>query len=251
MWILTYLKSSIGRKQTMGVAGALLVGFLVGHLLGNLQLLNPNPAAAQTAYNAYTKFLTGLSPLLQIIECGLVAILAWHVAVASWLKLQNLKSAGTSRYAVSATVGPATPASYTMYCSGSIIFVFIVLHLAVFKFGTYYLFQDAKGDVIRDMWLTTVQFFAHPLYTALYVAALLVIGLHLFHAIPSLFRTFGLDHPKWTPAFTVFGWLVAAALGLGFAGTAVGTCVLAHTDAGKAQIQKALDAQPALAQLKK
>lgn len=251
MWFLQYLKSSIGRKQTMGVAGAALVGFLIGHLLGNFQLLNPDPAAAQTAYNAYTKFLTGLKPLIWFIEAGLIGIFAWHVGIATWLKWQNRKAAGSGRYAVSATVGSATPASYTMYCSGSIIFLFAVAHLAVFKFGTHYLYQDAKGDLIRDMWLTTVQFFGNPVYTALYVGALLVVGLHLFHAIPSLFRTFGLDHPKWTPAFTLCGWLLAAALGLGFAGTAVGTCVLARTEAGKAQVQKSLAAQPVLEKLKK
>ena len=48
-WVGTYLASSIGRKQVLGVAGALLVAFLAGHMVGNLSLLNPDPAAAQAA----------------------------------------------------------------------------------------------------------------------------------------------------------------------------------------------------------
>lgn len=248
MWFLDYLKSSIGRKQSMGVAGVLLVGFLAGHLLGNLQLLNPDPAAAQAAYNAYTRFLTGLKPLIWFIELALLAIFAYHVAIASWLKLENRRARGRTRYAVSASLGDATPASTTMYATGTVVLLFVVSHLVVFKYGTHYLYTDAQGEVIRDMWLTTVEFFGTWWCTALYGLGLLAVGFHLFHALPSLFRTFGLDHPKWTPAFTLVGRLVALALAGGFIGTAAATCALAHTPAARAQIQKAYAAQKAFAQ---
>ena len=246
MWFLDYLKSSIGKKQTMGLAGLGLVGFLAGHLAGNLQLLNPDAAAAQAAYNAYTKFLTGMKPMIWFVEAGLVGIFLYHAALATKLKLENLKARGKSRYAVNAHVGSATPASYTMYVTGSAILLFAVLHLAVFKFGTHYLYVDAKGDLIRDMWLTTVLFFGNPVYMGLYVLALLAIGAHLFHALPSLFRTFGLEHPKWTPIFTAAGMLAAAAISAGFVGTAVGTFALTKTNATQAQIQKAQAAQTVL-----
>lgn len=246
MWFLDYLKSSIGKKQTMGLAGLGLVGFLAGHLLGNLQLLNPDAAAAQAAYNAYTKFLTGMKPMIWFVEAGLVGIFLYHAALATKLKLENLKARGKSRYAVNAHAGSATPASYTMYLTGSAILLFAVLHLAVFKFGTHYLYLDAKGEIVRDMWLTTVQFFGNPVYMGLYVLALLAIGAHLFHALPSICRTFGVEHPKWTPALTAAGMLAAAALSLGFVGTAVGTFALTKTDATKAQIQKAQAAQTVL-----
>ena len=246
MWFPDYLKSSIGKKQTMGVAGLGLVGFLAGHLLGNLQLLNLDAAAAQAAYNAYTKFLTGMKPLIWFVEAGLAGIFLSPVCVATKLKLENLKARGKCRYAVNAHVGSATPASYTMYLTGSAILLFDVLHLAVFKLGTHYLYVDAKGDLIRDMWLTTVLFFGNPVYMGLYVLALLAIGAHLFHALPSICRTFGVEHPKWTPALTAAGMLAAAALSAGFVGTAVGTFALTKTDATKAQIQKAQAAQAVL-----
>lgn len=247
MWFLDYLKSSIGRKQSMGVAGVLLVGFLAGHLLGNLQLLNLDPAAAQAAYNAYTRFLTGLKPLIWLIELALLAIFAYHVAVATWLKLENRRARGRTRYAVSASLGDATPASTTMYATGSIVLLFAVSHLAVFKYGTHYLYLNAEGEVVRDMWLTTVEFFGAWWCTALYGLGLLAVGFHLFHALPSLFRTFGLDHSKWTPAFTLVGRLAAVALAGGFIATAAATCALAHMSAAQAQIRKSHDAQKTLA----
>ena len=175
-WVGTYLASSIGRKQVLGVAGALLVAFLAGHMVGNLSLLNPDPAVAQAAYNAYCQFLTGLKPLIWFVEAGLAAILFVHVALALVLKLGNRRARGAARYAVVSHAGQATGAAYTMFASGAVILVFLVQHLVLFKFGRWYFYRNAAGEIVRDMWLTTVETFANPVWTALYVAALLVAG---------------------------------------------------------------------------
>ena len=245
-WVGTYLASSIGRKQVLGVAGALLVAFLAGHMAGNLSLLNPDPAAAQAAYNAYCQFLTGLKPLIWFVEAGLAAILFVHVALALVLKLGNRRARGAARYAVVSHAGQATGAAYTMFASGAVILVFLVQHLLFFKFGAWYLYQNAAGEIIRDMWLTTALTFQNPVWTAAYSVALLVAGAHLVHAIPSLFRTFGLVHTRWTPLFNLFGRCAAAAIVGGFVVTAIGTCALMHTDKGERQIKKALADQPRL-----
>lgn len=251
MWFVDYLKSSIGKKQVMGFAGFLLAGFLLGHLLGNFQLLKPDPASAQASYNAYTKFLTGLKPLIWIVEGVLAALFLCHVAVATKLKLENRGARGKSRYAVSARAGGPTPASSTMYLTGLAVLVFVVLHLAVFKFGHHYLYLDEHGEVIRDMWLTTVLFLGDPLLMGLYVADLLVLGIHLFHALPSFCRTFGLVHTKWTRPFTALGRLTAVFLTLGFVGTALGTFALTRTESVQAQIKYAQSSQPALEALQR
>lgn len=245
-WVGTYLASSIGRKQVLGVAGALLVAFLAGHMAGNLSLLNPDPAAAQAAYNAYCQFLTGLKPLIWFVEAGLAAILFVHVALALVLTLGNRRARGAARYAVVSHAGQATGAAYTMFASGVVILVFLVQHLVLFKFGRWYLYRNAADEIVRDMWLTTVETFANPVWTALYVAALLVAGAHLVHALPSLFRTFGLVHPRWTPLLNAAGVCVAGAILGGFIVTAAGTCALAHRPVTQAQIEKARAAQPAL-----
>ena len=133
-----------------------------------------------------------------------------------------------------------------MFASGAVILVFLVQHLVLFKFGRWYLYRNAAGEIVRDMWLTTVETFANPVWTALYVAALLVAGAHLVHALPSLFRTFGLVHPRWTPLLNAAGVCVAGAILGGFLVTAAGTCALAHRPVTQAQIEKARAAQPAL-----
>lgn len=246
-WLAGYFSSSIGRKQTLGLAGLGLVGFLGGHMAGNLQLLNPNLAAAQASYNAYAHFLTGMKPMIWFVEAGLVGILAVHAVIALWLKLSNRKASGASRYAVTARKGDATPAAYTMFASGVVILAFLVQHLLFIKFGTHHLYEAADGSVIRDMWLTTVQTFANPWWTLFYVASLAVAGAHLAHALPSLFRTFGIVHARWTPLFNIAGVMAAVAIIGGYVVTAAGTCALMNTKDGKALIQKSLAAQAQLA----
>lgn len=245
-WILVYALSSLGKKQMLGVAGACLVGFLGGHMLGNLKLLNPDPVAAQASYNAYCQFLTGLKPLIWIIEAVLVAILAVHAGLALKLKLENRKARGKIRYAVTARKGDAPLASYWMFSSGVLVLVFLVQHLLFIKFGDWYLYRNAEGEIIRDMWLTTIQAFANPWWTALYVLSLLALGAHLVHAIPSLFRTFGLAHRRWTPLFTLAGRLVAVVVILGFAAGVAGAGIQAQTERGRTLIQSSLDAQQTL-----
>ncbi|MGN0888905.1 MAG: succinate dehydrogenase cytochrome b subunit [Kiritimatiellia bacterium] len=245
MWVRGYLTSSIGKKQVLGVVGAGLVMFLAGHMVGNLPLLNPDVAASQAAYNAYCRMLTGLKPMIWFVEAGLVSILLLHAGLALILKLGNSQARG-GRYAVVRRKGDASFATYTMFASGVIILVFLVQHLLFFKFGAWYLYQNAAGEIIRDMWLTTALTFQNPVWTAAYSVALLVAGAHLVHAIPSLFRTFGLVHTRWTPLFNLFGRCAAAAIVGGFVVTAIGTCALMHTDKGERQIKKALADQPRL-----
>ncbi len=247
-WLIGYFSSSIGKKQTLGVAGVGLVGFLGGHMLGNLQLLKLDQVAVQASYNAYCQFLTGMKPLIWIVEAGLVGILLMHAGLALVLKFGNRRARGNQRYAVTAHKGDATPASYTMFASGVVVLVFLVQHLMGLKFGSYYLYENAAGEIVRDMWLTTILTFANPVWTAVYVVALLVAGAHLVHALPSLFRTFGIVHARWTPIFNLFGVLTAVALLGGYIVTAAGACWLGNRAETKALIQKSLDNQTQLEQ---
>lgn len=237
-WYFKYLASSIGKKQVMGLAGVLLAGFLLVHGVGNLALLNLDPAQAQKAYNLYTEFLTHkLRPLIWFAELGLGGIFFAHVLTALKLKLENRKAAGATRYAVASNLGEGLP-SRTMFLTGALILVFLVQHVSNFKYGTHYLYHH-EGAVIRDMWLTTVQTFANPVWTALYAAAVVLAGLHLWHALPSFCRTFGLASRKWTPVLTVCGRLAALGLAGLFLVSALGTCALARTVSWQKQLDAA------------
>ena len=153
-WIIKYLTSSIGKKQIMGASGACLALFIFGHMVGNLQLINLDQSVAQAHYNAYTQLLTGMKPMIYFIELGLVALFIIHVGLAIKLKIENRKARGPEAYEVNARKGHKTFASFTMIWSGIFVLGFVIQHLMVLKFGVHYLYENEKGMIIRDMWLT-------------------------------------------------------------------------------------------------
>jgi succinate dehydrogenase / fumarate reductase cytochrome b subunit len=229
-WIIKYLTSSIGKKQIMGVSGACLALFILGHMVGNLQLINPDQAAAQAHFNAYSQLLTGMKPLIYFVELGLVALFIILVGLAIRLKIENRKARGPEAYEVNARKGHKTFASFTMIWSGIFILGFVIQHLMVLKFGDYYMYENEKGEIIRDMWLTTIDMFASPFWTAFYLISMFVIGMHLFHAISSAFQTMGIAHQKWTPIIDKLGIAYSLIVALGFAFEAAFSCYIANTD---------------------
>jgi len=229
-WIIKYLTSSIGKKQIMGISGAAIALFILGHMIGNLQLINLDQAVAQAHYNAYTQLLTGMKPIIYFVELGLVALFIIHVGLAIRLKIENRKARGPEAYEVNARKGHKTFASFTMIWSGIFILGFVIQHLMVLKFGVHYLYENEKGEIIRDMWLTTIDMFASPFWTAFYLISMFVIGMHLFHAISSAFQTLGIAHQKWTPIIDKLGIAYSLVVALGFAFEAAFSCYIANTD---------------------
>jgi succinate dehydrogenase / fumarate reductase cytochrome b subunit len=233
-WIIKYLTSSIGKKQIMGCTGAALALFIFGHMCGNFQLLNFDQASAQASYNAYTEFLTGFNPLhfpikmIYLVELGLVACFALHIFLAITLKIENKKARGGIEYEVNARKGKKTFATFTMIWSGLFILGFLIQHLMMLKFGEHYLYVNSQGEIVRDMWLTTIDMFANPLWAIFYVISMFVIGMHLFHAISSAFQTMGIAHQKWTPIIDVCGIIYSIVIAAGFGITAIAAFYLGN-----------------------
>ena len=256
-WIVKYLTSSIGKKQIMGCTGAFLALFVLGHMCGNFQLLNFDKTSAQASYNAYTEFLTGFNPLhfpvkmIYLIELVLVGAFALHIFLAVTLKIENKKARGGIDYEVSARKGKKTFATFTMIWSGLFIVGFLVQHLMMLKFGEHYLYVNAEGEIVRDMWLTTIQMFANPGWAAFYVVSMFVVGLHLFHAISSAFQTMGIAHQKWTPIIDICGIVYSVVVALGFGITAIAAFYFGNLDSTKALIEKSRSLQPQYEQQQK
>lgn len=255
-WIIKYLTSSIGKKQIMGCSGAFLALFILVHMCGNLQLLNFDQSAAQASYNAYTEFLTSFNPLhfpvklIYLMELGMVAAFGLHIGLGVLLKLENKKARGAVGYEVNARKGNKSFATFTMIWTGLIIPGFGIQHLANLKFGAHYLYQNAAGEIVRDMWLTTIDMFANPVWTVFYLVAMLVIGIHLFHAISSAFQTLGLAHQKWTPVIEVIGIAYSIVIAIGFAVEAAFSCYIAHQPETEALRAKSHELQQQLEQKK-
>lgn len=194
------LSSPIGKKVQVAAAGLLLCGFLVAHLAGNLLLYVGAPA-----FNEYAEKLEHL-PILPLAELGLLALFLLHVVTAVWVRYEN-HAARPVRYAESEGAGGSTIGSSTMIFSGLLLLVFIVVHVKTFRFTEH---AGSLYDHVMD-------WFSNRLYAGFYVAAMGALLLHLSHGFQSAFRTFGLEHPRYTPWLVRLGWLFALAMGAGFA----------------------------------
>jgi len=200
-WIIKTVGTSVGKKLLMAVTGLAFCGFLAAHLAGNLTLYG-----GADAFNSYAEHLHSLGPLLTVAELGLLALFVVHVVTGLLLFVQNLK-ARPQRYAVDASAGGRTLGSRTMPYTGGLILLFIIYHLFNFHF------VDKSRTTIFDIVSGT---FSDPVQMVLYIAAMVVVAVHVSHGFWSLFQTLGANHPKYMPAIRLLGLLFAVALGVGF-----------------------------------
>lgn len=199
MW--KYYTSCIGSKQVMAISGQLLCAFVVVHLAGNLLLF-----AGQKPFNDYAAFLESRGVLLYVAEAGLLALFLLHILSAVKLTMENWHAKPTGYHGGSMNT-PKYWASSTMPYTGTLIVIFIVLHLLDFKFAT----RGADGlyGVVQAE-LSTLP------GAATYLFFMIVLGVHLFHAFQSAFLSLGLDHPKYTPWIKRLGYVYAASMAIGF-----------------------------------
>lgn len=200
---LQFLESSIGKKVMVALAGILLCGFLVTHLAGNMFLF-----VGGAAFNHYAELLEA-NPLIPVAEAGLLVLFLVHIALSVRAKLANA-AARPVAYAYGADKGARTPGSRTMTVSGSLILLFLVIHVATVKFRV----GGSKGT---DLFAHLTGWFADPLYSGFYVLALIGVGLHLSHGVQSAFQTLGVSHPRYTPLIKKVGLAFALIVGLAFA----------------------------------
>jgi succinate dehydrogenase / fumarate reductase, cytochrome b subunit len=208
--MLDFVKSTVGRKYIMGISGLVWMGFVLTHMAGNMLIF-----ISADAYNAYGHAIVSNKPLLYAAESVLVLALIVHVATAISLTIENRKAKGT-RYAIqpNGEKGP-TLASQTMGMQGSIILVFIILHLASFKYGTHY-DTIVDGVKMRDLHRLIVELFSNPAFVAWYVLALIILMFHLSHGAHSIFQSFGVLERKMQKSLKKFAWTYALVVALGF-----------------------------------
>ena len=190
--------SPIGKKMGMALTGLILYGFLIGHLLGNLLLLKGDGGQA---FNAYAEFLIN-HPLIIPAELFLVVVFVLHVYLAVSVTRENRRARPVG-YQATQSVGGRNFASYTMIYSGIIVLVFLVLHLKAFKYG------DKAEGTLYDLVSATFQ---QTGYLVWYVIAMLVLGVHLWHAFQSAFQTFSVRSHK----IRSLGLILCLILALGF-----------------------------------
>ena len=207
--IFEFLESSIGKKIMVASAGLLLCGFLVTHLLGNLLMF-----VGGEAFNHYAETLEH-NPLLPVAEFGLIALFLVHIALSARATLAN-RAARPVAYESYKGKGARTSGSRSMAITGTLILVFIIIHVATFKFDVGGLKGQIPGQE-ESLFAHVLGWFANPWYAAFYVLAVGGVGLHLSHGVQSAIQTFGFNHPRYTPLIRKAGVAFAGAIFVGFA----------------------------------
>jgi succinate dehydrogenase / fumarate reductase, cytochrome b subunit len=203
-----FLGSQITTKLIIGVTGILLFLYLILHIAGNLMVfLGPEK------FNHYSHALIS-NPLVVPVEIGLVVVFLIHLFKAVRMTFQN-QSARPAKYAKKTWAGGESQkslASSSMILTGIAILIFVPIHVKTFKYGAFY----DIGDGVRDLHRTELENFSSPIAVALYVVMMVLVGLHLWHGVPSSFQSLGLSGPRFTPLIRTIGKISAVVIAGGF-----------------------------------
>jgi succinate dehydrogenase / fumarate reductase, cytochrome b subunit len=249
-WITKTLTSSIGKKLLMALTGLFLCSFLIVHMVGNLQLFKNDQGLA---FNTYAVLMT-TNPLIKTVSYALYALILFHAVWGLYLEIQNRKARGGQGYAVANA--SSTWASRNMALLGTVLLVFIAVHMSGFwfqyKFGhvpykayvqnitdgsmvkveelgaefkmsekmqeSVDLQQGIKVVIVKDLYKQVAVAFKQVYLVIFYVLCMFSVAFHLIHGFQSAFQTIGWNHKKYTPLIKFVGVAVFGILiPLGFA----------------------------------
>jgi succinate dehydrogenase / fumarate reductase, cytochrome b subunit len=208
----TFVLSSVGSKILMAITGLMLWGFVIGHLVGNLQVFT----GSSDAINDYGKMLheLGHGTLIWVVRAGLLSCFVLHIVLGIRLAARN-RAARPVAYKTRAHARTNGMSLY-MALSGTLILAFVVFHLAHFTWhwvpATTYA-DDAKQRF--DVYNMVVSAFKNPGIVIAYVFGQGLLFAHLFHGTASLWQSLGMFHPVWTPLLGRLGRVIAALILVG------------------------------------
>lgn len=188
----------------MAVTGVIMFGFVIGHLLGNLQVFQ-----GPVAINNYAAFLKHAKPLLWGARSVLLLSIFLHIAYTVQLNRNNRASRPVN-YLQNKPI-QATLASRFMIWSGIFLLFYIVYHLLHLTFGaTYRPFSET------NVYANVVNGFKQWPVSILYILGMIALGFHLSHGIFSFFQTLGLNHPRYNAGRRVFAVAASTVIVLGY-----------------------------------
>jgi succinate dehydrogenase / fumarate reductase cytochrome b subunit len=216
---LTLLDTSIGKKTLVGVTGAILFAFVIGHVLGNLQIFLGGWGLEPGEYwiNEYSEMLHAIPELLLGLRIALLLTVVVHLALAMQLAGQN-RGARSARYKVEPEVAEQNVLQRwgrtTMILTGPLLTLYIVFHLAHLTIGAE---LPIEGYEFRHLhpYENMILTFRDWRIAGIYMAATVMLGFHIFHGGQAVFTTLGLRHPRWDgrtrPAATALAVFVTLA----------------------------------------
>jgi succinate dehydrogenase / fumarate reductase cytochrome b subunit len=202
--------STIGKKVIMAVSGLILFLFVLGHMLGNLQVFE-----GPEQFNRYAQLLRILPEALWGVRFVLLAMVVLHIVTAVQLALRKKKARPIGYEVKKNTI--SSYASRTMYWSGPIVLAFIIYHLLDLTFGA------ANPNFIEgDVYHNVIASFSNPIVTVWYIFSMLLLALHLRHGAWSMFQTLGVSHPRHNKILKQGAVVFAVVIFVGFIAVPVG-----------------------------
>lgn len=208
----------MGKKYVMALTGAALFVFLIGHLVGNLQVFGP-----PELINGYAHFLKSKPGLLWGARLGLLACVALHIASAVTLAQLNA-AARPQGYATKGAYGASTASKY-MLPTGIVIAAFVVYHLAHFTallpgvngVGDFSkLTTVLHGETVPDVYAMMVLGLQVPWVCLFYLVAQALLFVHLGHGLAAMFQSLGFRNHVWWPRIQLFAKGASLALLVGY-----------------------------------
>jgi succinate dehydrogenase / fumarate reductase cytochrome b subunit len=237
--------SSLGRKLIMCLTGLFLCSFLIIHLTGNFQLFKNDNGLA---FNQYAHFMTHFTPI-KVVSYLLYSSILVHTIWAIIITQKNKKSRPVA-YAVQPKEGSIW-SSRNMGILGTILFVFIVVHMSNFwyeyhwgntpfieyrtdlntgttvskeisstEYTEYVSYVNNGVEIIKskDLYKAVAFSFQQWWIVSLYVLAMVALSFHLVHGFQSAFQTLGWNHSKYKPLINFLGvWVFSVIIPIGFA----------------------------------
>lgn len=226
MWL---TKSSIGRKVIMAATGAALVLFLTFHASMNVVAL-----FSAECYNAICEFL-GSNWYAVGATMVLAVMVLMHFVLAVHLVVWNLQARGPVRYAIRTRPDDVEWSSQNMFSLGTVIILGMVLHL--YHFWANMMLAELAGTAHAELAANGIYHIISTfhgigehttsgyIYTALYLAWLAALWLHLSHGMWSAMQTMGLNNHKWLPRLKMISMVYSSVIILMFATVAVMFCL--------------------------
>lgn len=203
--------TSVGKKILMAVTGFVSFGYVIGHMLGNLQIF-----IGQNQINLYAETLHSLGGLLWVIRLILLVFFVTHIWLGIQLKIENW-SARPESYKFNSTV-QATLSSRTMIWTGLTVFAFFVYHILHFTARVtnpqYATLVDAEGRF--DAYSMIIHGFQNPVISIIYILAMFGVAYHISHGVSSMFQSLGWNSPRYQPKLKALAYCISTIVFIGF-----------------------------------
>ncbi len=203
--------SSIVRKFIMALSGLFLIIFLVTHLVINSLTL----ASSKDLFNEAAHFMA-TNPIIYAMQYVLALGFIIHIGMGVKLTIQN-KRARSQEYVYNKMSKNTDLSSRSMIVSGGLVIVFLALHLRDYFYQMKFVGLP-EGTTDYDL---VVNLFTNPYYTAVYVIAFIVLGVHLNHGFKSAFQSMGANHKKYNPLIKIVSTAYSIVIALGFSTIAI------------------------------